>query len=131
MLQHNHLILKGAIKKIPTADDLVEISLWIEDFIMGNGMQLASKPVVSYVEDEGNKGVTACCLLKTSHMAFHIWDEQDPALIQFDFYTCGELDVDKAIEMLNLKFDFDDYKFMVLNRAKNINEVIKLHQYDW
>ena len=124
MLQHNHLILKGAIKKIPTADDLVEISLWIEDFIMGNGMQLASKPVVSYVEDEGNKAVTACCLLKTSHMAFHIWDEQDPALIQFDFYTCGELDIDQAIEMLNSKFDFDDYKFMVLNRAKNIDEIV-------
>ena len=60
MLQHNHLILKGTIKKVPAADDLVETSLWIEDFIMGNGMQLASKPVVSYVEDEGNKGVTAC-----------------------------------------------------------------------
>ena len=43
MLQHNHLILKGTIKKVPTADDLVETSLWIEDFIMGNGMQLASK----------------------------------------------------------------------------------------
>ena len=124
MLQHNHLILKGTIKKAPTADALVETSLWIEDFIMGNGMQLASKPVVSYVEDEGNKGVTACCLLKTSHMAFHIWDEQDPALIQFDFYTCGELDIDKAIEMLNSKFDFDDYKFMVLNRAKNIDEIV-------
>ena len=26
--------------------------------------------------------------------------------------------------MLNLKFDFDDYKFMVLNRAKNIDEIV-------
>ena len=120
MLQHNHLILKGTIKKAPTADDLVETSLWIEDFIMGNGMQLASKPVVSYVEDEGNKGVTACCLLKTSHMAFHIWDEQDPGLFQLDVYSCKDFNLQDVISSLNASFDITKLQYKFLDRSNDL-----------
>ena len=95
MLQHKHLLLKGNIKHIPTNSDAISIKVWMERFIKSNGMQLQCDPIVSYVHDKGNKGMTACCLLKTSHMAFHIWDEQDPALMQFDFYTCGEMNADE------------------------------------
>ena len=91
---------------------------------MKNGMKIQEEPIVSYVHDKGNKGMTACCLLKTSHMAFHIWDEQDPALIQFDFYTCGDLNVDKAVELINKKFSFTNYEYKVIDREKNIGWII-------
>ena len=30
--------------------------------------------------------------IETSHLAMHVWDEVDPALLQLDVYTCGPLD---------------------------------------
>ena len=120
MLQHKHLLLKGTIKQVPIKTDSIQMEIWMERFIKSNGMQPQSKPVVSYVEDTGNRGMTACCLLKTSHMAFHIWDEKDPALMQFDFYTCGELDVKEVLKKLNVKFHFLDYEHMVLDREKSV-----------
>ena len=120
MIQHKHLLLKGTIKQVPTKSTSIQMKVWMERFIKSNGMQLQSEPIVSYVRDKGNRGMTACALLKTSHLAFHIWDEQDPALMQFDFYTCGILDVDNAIKLLNIKFHFYDYEYIILNREKEI-----------
>ena len=124
MLQHKHLLLKGTIKQIPTKSNTIQIKVWMERFIKSNGMQLQSEPIVSYVHDKGNRGMTACCLLKTSHMAFHIWDEQDPALMQFDFYTCGEMNADEIFKKLNIKFHFLKYEYMILDREKHINNWI-------
>ena len=124
MLQHKHLLLKGYIKHIPTNLDAISIKIWMERFIKSNGMQLQCAPIVSYVHDKGNRGMTACCLLKTSHMAFHIWDEQDPALMQFDFYTCGEMDASEIFKKLNIKFHFLKYEYMILDREKNVDNWI-------
>ena len=124
MLQHKHLLLKGTIKQIPTKSNTIQIKVWMERFIKSNGMQLQSEPIVSYVHDKGNRGMTACCLLKTSHMAFHIWDEQDPALMQFDFYTCGEMNADEIFKKLNIKFHFLKYEYMILDREKNVDNWI-------
>ena len=124
MLQHKHLLLKGYIKHIPTNLDAISIKIWMERFIKSNGMQLQCEPIVSYVHDKGNRGMTACCLLKTSHMAFHIWDEQDPALMQFDFYTCGEMNADEIFKKLNIKFHFLKYEYMILDREKNVDNWI-------
>ena len=125
MLQHKHLLLKGYIKHIPTNLDAISIKIWMERFIKSNGMQLQCEPIVSYVHDKGNRGMTACCLLKTSHMAFHIWDEQNPALIQFDFYTCGKLNIGEVIKKLNIKFHFITFEYMVLNRESGIKTMVK------
>ena len=124
MLQHKHLLLKGYIKHIPTNLDAISIKIWMERFIKSNGMQLQCEPIVSYVHDKGNRGMTACCLLKTSHMAFHIWDEQDPALMQFDFYTCGEMNADEIFKKLNIKFHFLKYEYMIVDREKNVDNWI-------
>ena len=124
MLQHKHLLLKGYIKHIPTNLDAISIKIWMERFNKSNGMQLQCEPIVSYVHDKGNRGMTACCLLKTSHMAFHIWDEQDPALMQFDFYTCGEMNADEIFKKLNIKFHFLKYEYMILDREKNVDNWI-------
>ena len=37
----------------------------------------------------GNRGVTAFAIIETSHIAMHIWDEPNPALVQLDVYTCA------------------------------------------
>ena len=125
MLQHKHLLLKGTIKNVPNKSDSFQMKLWIKRFIISNQMKMQEEPIVSYVHDKGNRGMTACCLLKTSHMAFHIWDEQNPALIQFDFYTCGKLNVAEIIKKLSIKFHFITLEYMVLNRESGIKTMVK------
>ena len=39
-------------------------------------------------------------IIETSHIAMHVWDELDPALIQLDVYTCSSLDTDIVIQAL-------------------------------
>ena len=50
------------------------------------------KPIAYYCNKEGNRGLTCVTVIETSHIAFHCWDERDPALLQLDVYTCSELD---------------------------------------
>jgi|TARA_B000000609_G_scaffold137642_1_gene114243 S-adenosylmethionine/arginine decarboxylase-like enzyme len=51
-----------------------------------------SGPHVAYCAVPGNRGVTGVVVIETSHIALHVWDETDPALLQLDVYTCSELD---------------------------------------
>ena len=56
-------------------------------------------------------------MIETSHIAIHIWDEEDPALMQFDLYTCSTLPVELVLEDLKETFDMIDYQYMVLERS--------------
>ena len=64
-------------------------------------MRLLAGPITAYVEDVGNRGVTGVCIISTSHMAVHVWDEPDPAVIQLDVYTCARLDPQLVIRHLD------------------------------
>ena len=55
-------------------------------------MKKLGKPIAYYCNKEGNRGLTCVTVIETSHIAFHCWDERDPALLQLDVYTCSELD---------------------------------------
>jgi S-adenosylmethionine/arginine decarboxylase-like enzyme len=63
---------------------------------------------------EGNQGLTAVTIIETSHIAMHVWDEVDPALMQLDVYTCSTLNIDDVFEALgdfvpvNVEFKYID-----------------------
>jgi S-adenosylmethionine/arginine decarboxylase-like enzyme len=52
-------------------------------------MKLLFGPIARYVDVEGNEGLTAIAMIETSHIAMHIWEKEDPPLLQLDVYTCG------------------------------------------
>ena len=79
-------------------------------------MKIIKGPFASYVDAEGNKGLTAIVMIETSHIAFHIWDEADPGLIQFDLYTCGSLDLDKVMNTLKSYFTLEEYDYVLFDR---------------
>jgi S-adenosylmethionine/arginine decarboxylase-like enzyme len=85
-------------------------------------MNLLDGPHVSYVDRPGLRGWTGVCIIETSHIAVHVWDEKDPILAQIDVYTCGDMDVDAILETLYrfipLKVDF-----IVLDREYAIDEL--------
>jgi len=80
-------------------------------------MKIIKGPFASYVNVEGNRGLTAIVMIETSHIAFHIWDEPSPALLQFDLYTCGSLNHNDVLKTIKDKFDVVTYDYMLLDRA--------------
>lgn len=119
MALHNQIILNGYIDKpFTSTDDAIN---WLKELVDKIGMNIVQGPYSSYVDVPGNRGITAMVMIETSHIAFHIWDEEDPALLQFDLYTCSTLDSNLVIDELNKKMGLISYEYMILERAKGFN----------
>ena len=114
MLQHKHLLLNTTIKT-PIKESFEAIE-FLQELVEAIDMKIVQGPFASYVTAEGNRGVTAIVMIETSHIAFHIWDEKDPALVQFDLYTCGSLDVDQVLALFNETFQVVDLDYLHLDR---------------
>lgn len=111
---HKHLLLRGMIKDAPTSEQVVID--WLRALVDKIGMKIVQGPFASMITEEGNSGLTATVMIETSHIAFHIWDEEDPSLLQFDLYTCSELNINFVLDMLESFFNFDNYQYMVFDR---------------
>jgi S-adenosylmethionine/arginine decarboxylase-like enzyme len=79
-------------------------------------MKIIKGPFASYVDKPGNRGLTAIVMIETSHIAFHIWDEQDPGLVQFDLYTCGKLDLPEILNVIREDFDIVSMDYNLFDR---------------
>ena len=79
-------------------------------------MKIIKGPFASYVNVEGNRGLTGIVMIETSHIAFHIWDEVRPGLVQFDLYTCGQLELDKVVSIFKDTFDVVSMDYVLFDR---------------
>jgi S-adenosylmethionine/arginine decarboxylase-like enzyme len=118
---HNHILLNGPVKNPPR--DTEEAIEWLRQLVSDIDMKVIQGPYASYVEVPGNKGLTAAVMIETSHIAFHVWDEEDPALLQFDLYTCSTLPIPIVIESIDKWMQFVDYKYIVYERATGFNVI--------
>lgn len=62
-----------------------------------------SSPEAHYVTTEGNQGVTATAFIDTGKVSFHIWDENQPATL--DFEMTGAVDKTLVMNAISRKFD--------------------------
>ena len=115
MALHNHLLLNGWTMTPPKEEAF--IIDWMRDLVESIDMKTVQGPFASYVTKEGNRGLTAAVMIETSHIAMHIWDEELPAKVQFDLYTCGELPTRKILDNLEEKLGIYNYTHMVLERT--------------
>lgn len=119
MLQHKHLIVRAEVNKAPGPEDLDYMIEWFSDLIISIRMKILSGPHVVYSEMENNRGFTGVCVIETSHVALHTWDEEDPAILQLDVYTCSDLDVMNVIGKLDV-FEPRKVEYVYLDREKNV-----------
>ena len=113
-LQHLHILVKALINN-PKVLDSSGLERWVRDTVVDQGLAPVIGPHVVYVYDEGNEGPTGGVNIKTSHMAFHIWDKQ--GVMQADLYTCGDLDIEKFLNAFTI-FEPVQIQYMVLDRAE-------------
>jgi S-adenosylmethionine/arginine decarboxylase-like enzyme len=67
--------------------------------------------------------MTVGCLIETSHIAMHVWDETTPSFVQFDLYTCSTLSTETVIRNLVENWGLHNYVHMVLERSEGFNVV--------
>lgn len=113
MIQHKHLIVRAEVNSPPPADQKDLVRDDIVQLVSDLGMKILSGPHVEYVNVPGNAGMTAVCIIETSHIAMHVWDEVEPALLQLDVYSCSSLDEQIVFDWLEF---FDpvriEYKYL-------------------
>ena len=115
---HKHLIIRAEANKVPTDEE--QLTKWLKDFIDSIDMKILMGPYVKYCNVEGNRGITGIAVIETSHIAIHVWDEPNPALMQIDVYSCAEFDVDEIAEKIKSDFDVIKLDYKYLNRETGL-----------
>jgi S-adenosylmethionine/arginine decarboxylase-like enzyme len=114
MLFHKHLLVNAKVENpINTEEQGVDFLTRLVESI---NMKIIKGPFASYVDKPGNRGLTAIVMIETSHIAFHIWDETDPGLVQFDLYTCGELNLAKVLLAFGETFKVVSLDYQLFDR---------------
>lgn len=99
VLEHKHLIVRAELTNPPTCD--IEIQDWMKKLVDTIGMKILMGPYAIYSDMVGNRGLTAVTIIETSHIAMHVWDEDNPAIMQLDVYTCSTLNIEDVFEALD------------------------------
>lgn len=114
MIFHKHLLINAKVKNpINSEEQGVNFLTRLVDRI---DMKIIKGPFASYVDKPGNRGLTAIVMIETSHIAFHIWDEMDPSLVQFDLYTCGKLDLVQVLLAFGETFNIVNLDYQLFDR---------------
>jgi S-adenosylmethionine/arginine decarboxylase-like enzyme len=120
-LKHEHLLISARVNRPLVGGQEEDLKNWIISLVDLIDMKILAGPIVAYVDKVGNRGLTSVSIIETSHIAIHIWDEPEPALIQLDVYSCDELDPALVVEHLAL-FDIVDIEFKFLDRENGFVE---------
>ena len=120
MIYHKHLLVNAKISN-PVKSEAQGIE-FLANLVDKIDMKIIKGPFASYVNVEGNRGLTGIVMIETSHIAFHIWDEVRPGLIQFDLYTCGQLELDKVISIFKETFDIVTLDYILFDRENGFVE---------
>jgi S-adenosylmethionine/arginine decarboxylase-like enzyme len=113
-VEHKHILINARVNNsLGSTEDAVS---FLKDLVEKVGMKILMGPHATYVDTPGNKGVTAIVGIETSHIAFHDWDEESPARLQFDLYTCGSLDKDVVIEAVKNRFELVSADYRIFDR---------------
>lgn len=127
MIYHKHLLVNAKVKNpINTEQQGID---FLKNLVEKIDMKIIQGPFASYVDKEGNRGLTAVVMIETSHIAFHIWDESNPALVQFDLYTCGKLDLEKVIKIFKETFTIESLEFILFDRENGFVEEVSGKDY--
>ena len=121
LLVHKHLIIRAEAKNPPMEESLLR--QWFQKFIQEIGMKVMMGPYVKYSNMVGNRGITGAAIIETSHIVMHVWDEPDPALLQFDVYSCGEFDPETICNKIKRDFNTTKIEYKFLDRENDLSEI--------
>lgn len=118
-VQHKHIVIRAEVQNFFKAHEGNRLDGWLTGLIDKLGMTLMMGPFSMYLDRPGLRGWTALVGIETSSITLHVWDECSPNLLQFDVYTCGDLDTTIVLEHLR-EFSPSQIVFEVFDREDGI-----------
>ena len=110
---HKHMIVHAEVENPPLKADEAKIEEWLTSLVHQMGMEVLRPASAAYCEQIGNRGMTADILITTSHIMLHTWDECEKPFIEFDVYTCSELEPQMVLNAIEpFKPTKVSYKFL-------------------
>jgi S-adenosylmethionine/arginine decarboxylase-like enzyme len=91
-------------------------------------MKILMGPYSVYSDMPGNRGLTAVTIIETSHIAMHVWDEEDPALLQLDVYTCSTLNVQDIFDHIE-QFNPTELDYYFIDREHELELIAKKEKF--
>lgn len=117
--KHQHLILTGHITNPPTNCEY--ITDWLIELVKKIDMKILMGPISTYSDMAGNRGLTGVVVIETSHIAVHVWDECNPALIELDIFSCKDFNIDTVVQHMK-EFGLNSINFKSIDRTKSLTE---------
>jgi S-adenosylmethionine/arginine decarboxylase-like enzyme len=114
---HLHLLVKGYLLNPPKTEDT--LNNWLSELVNTVGMKVVAGPTSVYVNEPGNEGVTGTITLATSHAAIHVWDAEEPAMFQFDIYSCKDYDPNIVLNHIDQHFDLKEAYWSFIDRNED------------
>ena len=121
---HKHLIIRAEVNR-PLVTER-ELRKWLRNLVKKIDMKIIKGPYTAYVSKEGNRGLTGIVMIETSHISIHIWDEDSPALVQCDVYSCAEFSSNEVLAEF-VSMDVVTIDKIVLDRV----DELKITHCDW
>jgi len=121
MLVHKHLIVRAECLK-PIKDEK-ESCDWLSGMIKFVNMKPLIGPFAKYLDVPGNRGLTVAAIIETSHCVVHIWDEENPGMLQFDLYSCGPFNPEEVCKKIKKDFDCTKIEYKFIDRENGLKDV--------
>jgi S-adenosylmethionine/arginine decarboxylase-like enzyme len=118
--EHKHLIIRAEVMN-PSVDP-VWATNWLAHLVQKINMKILMGPYATYCNVPGNAGLTAAVIIETSHIVMHVFDEDVPAEVQLDVYTCSHLNPQDIFDEIQ-QFEPIRIEYKYLNREKGLTEV--------
>lgn len=120
MKQHIQMIMTFAVERPPTDPAIMNETL--RALVREIDMEPLTEPFSVYCHQEGNRGLTAIALITTSHIAFHSWDEETPAMVEFDIFSCKQFDPNVVLEFVDRHFGTLGVSFILVDRSATLKK---------
>ncbi len=117
ILEHKHLIVRAELNDPPYST--TDIKDWMRRLVDRIDMNILMGPYAVYSDMVGNQGLTAVTIIETSHIAMHVWDEVQPALMQLDVYTCSTLDINDVFAAIE-EFEPTKVEYKYIDRDQSL-----------
>ena len=119
-VKHKHLLIRAEVNKPPASEE--HIIFWLKNLIKKIDMKILAGPYATKVTKTGNAGITGVAIIETSHVVIHTWDENNPALIQLDVYSCKDFKKHDILECLE-EFETVQVDYKYFDRENNFEEI--------
>jgi len=119
-VKHKHLLIRAEVNKPPASEE--HIIFWLKNLIKKIDMKILAGPYATKVTKTGNAGITGVAIIETSHVVIHTWDENNPALIQLDVYSCKDFKKSDILECLE-EFETVEVDYKYFDRENNFEEI--------